>query len=70
MIMAPSINGMTVRDAATRLGVSVRRVLQLIGEGTIRGTQLNPRMWIVDRSDVERYAATERKPGRKPVQNS
>ena len=70
MIMAPSINGMTVRDAATRLGVSVRRVLQLVEAGTIRGVQINPRMWILDQTDVARYAASDRKPGRPPVQNS
>lgn len=67
--MAPSINGMTVREAATQLGVTVRRVLQLVDAGTIRGVQLNPRLWILDKSDVARYAASDRRPGRRPVQN-
>lgn len=70
MIMGASINGMTVREAAEALSVSGRRVLQLIETGIIRGMQINPRMWIVDRADVQRYASTERKPGRPPVKNS
>lgn len=65
--MQAAINGMTVREAAMEIGVSGRRVLQLVKDGTIRGTQLHPRFWVLNREDVATYATTERKPGPKPV---
>ena len=68
--MATLTNGLTVPVAAQRLGVTVGRVRQLLADGTLTGEKIAPRCWLVDAESVTRYAATDRRPGRKPVQDS
>lgn len=68
--MALKTTGLTVTQAATRLGVTVGRVRQLLSRSVLSGEKIGPRFWLVDAESVARYAATDRKPGRKPVQKS
>ena len=44
----------TVRDAARLLGVSRRRVLQMIESKRLRARQINPRLWLVSSGSIER----------------
>jgi len=54
---------MTTAQAATRLGVSPRRVRVLAKNGRIEGEKLG-RDWILDAVSVDAYAISERKAGR------
>jgi excisionase family DNA binding protein len=54
----------TVAGAAAELGVSPRRVLQLIATGVLRAESINPRLYLVERASVERYRRDRRPPGR------
>lgn len=53
---------MTVTEAAKHIGMSDRRVRQLLEEGektgvwVIRGTRLTSRMWLVNKKSVESFA--------------
>lgn len=47
------MNLMSVADAAVELGVSARRVRQLLASGEIHGQQLG-RSWVIDGADVDR----------------
>jgi excisionase family DNA binding protein len=51
----------TTTDAAARLGVSVRRVVQMIGAGRMRAKKIG-RDWIIDERNLA--AVADRKPGR------
>ena len=55
---------MTVQQAAQELGVSARRVRQLIEGGVLIAEALNPRLWLVERASVDRYQQTRRPAGR------
>lgn len=70
MIVAIQTTGLTVAKAAERLGVTVGRVRQLLGDGTLVGEKISPRCWLIDSASVAAYAACDRKPGPKPVQKS
>lgn len=50
-------------EAAQELGVSVRRVHQLIGSDRLRGRRIG-RSWVLDRVDVEQLARRRPPPGR------
>lgn len=43
-----------VREAANRLGVSIRRVLQLIESGRLKAEQVNARLWLVSAASCEK----------------
>jgi len=47
----------TTREAANRLGISDRRIRQLLAEGRIRSTQIGGR-WLIEEADCH----YERKP--------
>lgn len=47
---------MTVSQAAAIIGITPRRVLQLLDSGEITGERLTPRMWLVNRQSVMSYA--------------
>ncbi len=53
----------SVSDAAGRLGVSARRVRQLIEQGDLPASRLG-KSWAVDKTAVERRVAGESPPGR------
>lgn len=60
------VNGMTtIQEAAKRLDVTPRRVLQFITQGRLRATKVNPRLYILRETDVEKFAKQPRAPGRK-----
>ena len=48
---------MATSEAATVLGVSVRRVHQMVDEGKLRRFVLTSRFWLVHREDVAILAA-------------
>ena len=45
----------TTAEAARLLGLTARRILQLIDEGKLEGYKLTPRMTLVSRISVEKY---------------
>jgi excisionase family DNA binding protein len=49
---------MTTREAADKLGVSRRRVGQLIEKGALTPLRRFGRVYVLDSTEVERYAAT------------
>ncbi len=53
----------TTRDAAGRLGVTVRRVQAMLQSGRLKGRKVG-RDWMVDRKDLARVARMDRRPGR------
>ena len=53
------------KEAAKRLGVSVRRVQAMIAQGIIAARKLG-RDWVIEQSDLQRVIAKDRKPGRPP----
>ena len=54
---------LTTQEVAQELGYTLRHVQRLLRLGTIRGEQFN-RVWIIDRSEVERVKALQSKGGR------
>jgi len=56
---------LTTREAAAALGVTPRRVVQLIAEGRIRGAERRGRDWLVpvDRGGLPRVLLPDRAPG-------
>ena len=44
----------SVRDAARLLGVSRRRVLQMIEAKRLQARQVNPRLWLVSSGSINR----------------
>ena len=52
-----------VGDAATELGVSRRRVRQMLSRGTLAGQRVG-RTWVVDRADLELFRYQRRPAGR------
>ena len=58
---------LTVMEAARELGLSRRAIQNRITAGTIRAEQVNPRLWLVPRSEVERLRGIGKlKPGPRP----
>jgi excisionase family DNA binding protein len=50
-------------EAARRLGLSIRRISALIRSGALPAQKI-ARTWVLDETDVDRFAKLERKPGR------
>jgi excisionase family DNA binding protein len=58
---------MTVAEAARMLGLTPRAVAKRLEAGHMRGTKVNPRLWLISRAEVNRALAAGRmKPGPKP----
>lgn len=55
---------MRVTEAAVVLGVTTRRIRQLIEVGVLSAEALSPRMYLVGRASVESYQRTRRPVGR------
>jgi excisionase family DNA binding protein len=56
----------TTKKAAELAGVTDGYIRLLLGKGTLKGKRFG-RDWLVSRKSVEKFAATERKPGPKPA---
>ena len=54
----------SVVEAAQMLGVSDRRVRALAAAGTLTATRVGPRMWVLERLEVERFGRLKRPRGR------
>ena len=52
-----------IADAARQLGVSPRRVHQMVAAGRLDGLRIG-RSWVLDRADVQRIALSRREAGR------
>ncbi len=63
-LSVPLAGYMRVADAAVALGVTTRRVRLLIVRGSLREERLSPRLYLVERETVNRYARTRRPAGR------
>jgi excisionase family DNA binding protein len=46
---------LTVTQAAQELGVSTARIRQLIAEKRITATWVNPRLYLIERADLDEY---------------
>ena len=46
-------NSLTVAQAAVELALTPRRVRALITAGRIKAKRVNPRLWLIDRQDLE-----------------
>lgn len=68
--MALDIAAKNVKDSAAFLGVTIGRIHELIREGRLRATKVSERCWLVETASLERYAAGDRSPGRRPVKKS
>lgn len=53
----------SMREAAQRLGLSKGRIHQFITEGRLRSERIG-NILVIPESELERFAAQERKPGR------
>lgn len=56
MRRAVEMKEMTTAEAAALLGCSQAHVGHLVKTGALRGRALTPRMYLVERASVERYA--------------
>lgn len=57
---------LTVAEAAQELGMTVRGVQERLRRGMMRGERVSPRLWMIQREEVERWRALGRqRPGRK-----
>jgi excisionase family DNA binding protein len=62
---------LTVQEAATELGITVRGVQERLKRGAMQGERVTPRLWLIPRDEVERWKVLGRQqPGRKPGQRS
>ena len=66
MVNSSTLNEMNVEQAAQALRVSVSRVHQLIGDGRLKARKASRRCWLIEAATVDRYAASDRKPGPRP----
>lgn len=61
---------MTVAEAASELGMSIRGVLNRLERGTMRGERIHPRLWLIPQAEVARWKALGKQPpGRKRQQS-
>lgn len=65
-VPAPQGRLMTIPEAADRLGLSVALVRRYCSTGKLPAKKIG-RDWTVRQRDVERFAASERRRGRKPT---
>lgn len=67
MCYGDGMDYMTVGQAAEALGVSPRAIRHRIAVGEMQAEQINPRLWMIPRAEVERWTALGRmRPGPKP----
>jgi excisionase family DNA binding protein len=63
-------NLLTPQQVADALGITPRRVLQLINNGTIKATRIGPDsrggVWIIDENEVKKASERKTTPGREP----
>jgi len=59
------VDDFTVAEVASRLGVHVTRVHQLLDSGELTGRKVSG-VWLIRSADVARYASREAAPGRPP----
>ncbi|WP_419933335.1 helix-turn-helix domain-containing protein [Candidatus Poriferisodalis sp.] len=52
-----------IADAARRLGVSARRIHQMVASGQLNGHRIG-RSWVLDRAEVQRFARSRPEAGR------
>ena len=65
--MAEERDLLTLQEVATELGLPVRTVQNRVRAGHMRGERIHPRLWMVPRSELERWREIRRlKPGPKP----
>ena len=55
---------LNVEEAAEVIGVTTGRVRQMLRDGEMHGKKANERAWMVDKAEVDRVAAEEKKTGR------
>jgi excisionase family DNA binding protein len=56
---------LTVTEAAGRYPLSGSQIRRLVAAGVVKGARVGP-LWQVDSASLERYLASERKPGPTP----
>jgi excisionase family DNA binding protein len=54
----------SVPEAAQMLGLSDRRIRALAAAGSLTATRVGPRMWVLERAEVERFGRLDRPRGR------
>ena len=65
-----SLDVLTVAETAAALGLTVRGVQHRLQRGMMRGIRIGERVWVIPRSEVEKWRERGRSPrGRKPRQN-
>lgn len=68
--MSVTTNELNVKDAAAYLRVTTSRIYELIRDNRLTARKVSERCWLVEVASLEAYASGDRKPGRRPVQNS
>ncbi len=59
---------LTVAQASERLGLSVRRVRQMVESGALAGERLGPRLWAIPENAVADYQRVPRGRPRRVVE--
>ena len=57
-------NKFTAQEAADRLGYHVNHVYRLLRQGALKGELFQGKVWVIDRSEVERVKAAQDEHGR------
>ncbi len=60
------LEGLSVKEAAARSGLSREYIRKLLQHGKIQGRKVI-REWIISRESLDRFVASERKMGRPPI---
>jgi excisionase family DNA binding protein len=55
---------LNVEEAAVLIKVTTGRVRQMLRGGEMKGRKANKRAWMIERQEVDRLAAEEKKTGR------
>ena len=57
----------TVAEAAEAIGVTTGRIRQMLRAGSIDGTKMGPRMWVISNAEIQRVCDLPRRKGRRSV---
>ena len=58
---------LTVQETAEELGLTIRGVQNRLLRGVMQGERVSPRLWMIPRSEVDRWREVGKLPrGRKP----
>lgn len=58
---------LTVQETAEELGITTRGVQHRLERGLMRGERVSPRLWMIPRTEVDRWREVGKLPrGRKP----